>query len=377
MASQGQRSGGGRFVAATRSTRSTPSSTGSRPRSPATRSGAPVGAQEVHDVVFRVRFGGYDEWQVDLHLDRVERQLGELEERGGALRRAAAAWACRTGWRRPDAAAPLGPPTGWARRCRRRPPARDGPARPDGSADRRQPPPGSAGPMGRRTAPGGPPPMPQRPMPPGRAARRPVRRSRPAAASAPGSTRRARLRRPDGPSATSPPAHPDADAGRLPGPDDRLRRLRAAGRHGKMDMTAEIRMPDREPRGGRPDARPRWRRLMGAPGSAARRWVARRRWASPAATSRGSTSMRRTFQVRRFGSGYDPIQVDRLFEGVLAAVRPRPACRPRGRARPEPVRPGARRLLRGRGRRRPCGRSGTSCGAAEPSRKSTARRSQT
>src|SRR5205823_8627932 len=44
---------------------------------------APVTAQEVHDVVFRVRFGGYDEWQVDLHLDRVERQLDELEERGG------------------------------------------------------------------------------------------------------------------------------------------------------------------------------------------------------------------------------------------------------------------------------------------------------
>ena len=43
--------------------------------------GPPVGAQEVHDVVFRVRFGGYDEWQVDLHLDRVERQLAEFEER--------------------------------------------------------------------------------------------------------------------------------------------------------------------------------------------------------------------------------------------------------------------------------------------------------
>jgi len=41
--------------------------------------GAPVTAQEVHDVVFRVRFGGYDEWQVDLHLDRVERQLGDVE----------------------------------------------------------------------------------------------------------------------------------------------------------------------------------------------------------------------------------------------------------------------------------------------------------
>src|SRR5438046_2473907 len=45
--------------------------------------GTPVTAAEVHDIVFRVRFGGYDEWQVDLHLDRVERQLGELEERGG------------------------------------------------------------------------------------------------------------------------------------------------------------------------------------------------------------------------------------------------------------------------------------------------------
>src|ERR1044071_7633067 len=47
------------------------------------QAGPPVGAQEVHDVVFRVRFGGYDEWQVDLHLDRVERQLAELEDRGG------------------------------------------------------------------------------------------------------------------------------------------------------------------------------------------------------------------------------------------------------------------------------------------------------
>ncbi|WP_155390061.1 DivIVA domain-containing protein, partial [Catellatospora paridis] len=54
----------------------------------ATLNGAPVGpemrSQEVRDVVFRVRFGGYDEWQVDLHLDRVERQLAELEERPAA-----------------------------------------------------------------------------------------------------------------------------------------------------------------------------------------------------------------------------------------------------------------------------------------------------
>ncbi|HEY2674081.1 MAG TPA: diviva domain-containing protein, partial [Rugosimonospora sp.] len=30
--------------------------------------------------------------------------------------------------------------------------------------------------------------------------------------------------------------------------------------------------------------------------------------------------LRRTFQSRRFGSGYDPNQVDRLFEGILTAM---------------------------------------------------------
>ena len=52
----------------------------------ATLAGAPVDtpvtAQEVRDVEFSVRFGGYDEWQVDLHLDRLERQLAEMAERG-------------------------------------------------------------------------------------------------------------------------------------------------------------------------------------------------------------------------------------------------------------------------------------------------------
>src|SRR5512142_3136295 len=48
--------------------------------------GVPVAAAEGHDVVFRVRFGGYDEWQVDLHLDRMERQLVEAEQRGGLSR---------------------------------------------------------------------------------------------------------------------------------------------------------------------------------------------------------------------------------------------------------------------------------------------------
>ncbi len=42
-----------------------------------------VTAQEVHDVVFRVRFNGYDEWQVDLWLDRVEREIAEAERERG------------------------------------------------------------------------------------------------------------------------------------------------------------------------------------------------------------------------------------------------------------------------------------------------------
>ncbi len=41
--------------------------------------GSPVTVQEVHDVVFRVRFGGYDEWQTDLYLDRMERDLSDRE----------------------------------------------------------------------------------------------------------------------------------------------------------------------------------------------------------------------------------------------------------------------------------------------------------
>jgi hypothetical protein len=30
--------------------------------------------------------------------------------------------------------------------------------------------------------------------------------------------------------------------------------------------------------------------------------------------------LRRTFQPRRFGSGYDPAQVDSLFDGILSAM---------------------------------------------------------
>jgi hypothetical protein len=38
------------------------------------------------------------------------------------------------------------------------------------------------------------------------------------------------------------------------------------------------------------------------------------------AESQRVDQLRRTFQLRRFGSGYDPGQVDRLFENVLGAL---------------------------------------------------------
>src|SRR4051794_41798431 len=96
--------------------------------------GAPVSAQEVHDVVFRVRFGGYDEWQVDLHLDRVERQLAELEERGG--------------YGRPDGRPPMGDRGPAPERVPAGMPDRMGPP-PVGPPDRRGP--------GERMGPPGPP----------------------------------------------------------------------------------------------------------------------------------------------------------------------------------------------------------------------------
>src|SRR5205823_13712498 len=72
------------------------------------------------------------------------------------------------------------------------------------------------------------------------------------------------------------------------------------GRHGKMDMTTEIRMP---PEVGHP--------------------------AGPAGGGGGEIQridqLRRTFVPRRFGSGYDPHQVDRLFDGIIAAMSGRGA----------------------------------------------------
>jgi hypothetical protein len=72
------------------------------------------------------------------------------------------------------------------------------------------------------------------------------------------------------------------------------------GRHGKSDMTTELRMPEGGfDTGGFP---------VGPPTPA-----------MPPEAMR-IDQLRRTFQLRRFGSGYDRMQVDRLFEGIVDAM---------------------------------------------------------
>jgi DivIVA domain-containing protein len=210
--------------------------------------GAPVAAQEVHDVVFRVRFGGYDEWQVDLHLDRVERQLAELEERGGL----------------------------YGRGHEGRPPERMGPP-----PERMGPPPERMGPPPERM---GPPPERMGP-PPERMPPPPMRDERILPPMAP-PPMPARPVSPVPPPAMAPPYGRYDD----PSPGGYEQGFEP-GRHGK-DMTTEIRMPE----GGIGS--------MGMPGGDAQR----------------VDQLRRTFQPRRFGSGYDRIQVDRLFDGLINAM---------------------------------------------------------
>jgi DivIVA domain-containing protein len=265
---------------------------------------SPVAAQEVHDVVFRVRFGGYDEWQVDLHLDRVERQLGELEERVGFRPQ-----------ERPMAAADrLGPsdrlgPLGPMDRMGPGPADRLGPLDRMGAGDRLGPPPvpvmrddrmappdripmrddrmmppvpdRMGPPRDDRMMP--PPPQPQQ-MPP-QPMPRPVS---PMASQATGAFARFDEPRFDDSRYDEPTGSFGAGPGAGYEPFE-------PGRHGKMDMTTEIRMPPHD--------------MSGATG--------------PSGDMYRVDQLRRTFQPRRFGSGYDPVQVDRLFEGILATMSSR------------------------------------------------------
>ncbi|WFE27340.1 DivIVA domain-containing protein [Solwaraspora sp. WMMD791] len=308
--------------------------------------GSPVSAQEVHDVVFRVRFNGYDEWQVDLHLDRVERQLAELEERGPAARGSGAAAVP------PERLAP--PPR------EDRPIAAAAPALPA------------------RPVPAQPAPPPHDPYGGGGYPEQPAaagygRYDDPRGAGGyppPGGG-------PGGPPATPVPAGPHRGFG--PGPEGRFDGFEQ-GRHGKADMTAEIYFPDRRsgpagpPTGGHPQlpggmpgpggpgprdggfgprdggpgmpgpggpgfgghpgpgghsgaaghhATGGYPGVGGYPGGPGQPGLGTPPGGPPAGGGgdlQRVDQIRRTFQVRRFGSGYDPMQVDRLFEDILTAM---------------------------------------------------------
>ncbi|GIJ77028.1 DivIVA domain-containing protein [Micromonospora phaseoli] len=303
--------------------------------------GAPVASQEVHDVVFRVRFNGYDEWQVDLHLDRVERQLAELEERGGAVGRGGDARMgppdrMGPGMREDRGMSPVPQPPMPPRSM----PAQAGPPygrydeptgafaggydAPRGGYDA---PRGAAGPMG----PGAPMGHPGGPMGHGG----PPPRGLPAGPGGYGP--------PDGPGGYGPPdgpggyGPPDGPGGYGPpdgpggyGPPDEQRFDGfEAGRHGRTDMTAEIRLPDRDPRRG-PTGPPQPALSgpsMGGPPPMAGppAMTGPPMGGPPMAGPPGSDlyrvdQIRRSFQVRRFGSGYDPDQVDRFFESLLGGM---------------------------------------------------------
>lgn len=109
-----------------------------------------------------------------------------------------------------------------------------------------------------------------------------------------------------------------------------------AGRHGRADMTAEIRMPEhelRELRGGRgpagpppvPSQAPGGPPMappppMGGPPPAGPPMIGPPMAGPPGSDLHQVDQIRRSFQVRRFGSGYDPDQVDHFFESLLGAM---------------------------------------------------------
>ncbi|MEU8241667.1 DivIVA domain-containing protein [Actinoplanes missouriensis] len=340
--------------------------------------GPPVGAQEVHDVVFRVRFGGYDEWQVDLHLDRVERQLAEFEERGGRPAPDPLRDSMRGGLSAVPQAPPQGPPPGMMGAGG--PPGMGGQSMGgQGMGGQSMGGPGQFGP-----GPGGmgqlPPGGPQGPgMPGGNPAMNPAAaRMAPPTERLPAPVRDDRMMPPQMPpqmpqrqqqmpqsdpygrydEPTGYGQQPPQRQGPPPGYDqggydqggyDQPSRYDQGGfdqggfeqggydgfepgRHGKTDMTAEIRMPERDPRGGygapqMPNAMPGSPMPAGAPMSGPPQQQfgpPPQQFGPPVGEPGGELyrvdQLRRTFQPRRFGSGYDPMQVDRLFEGILQAM---------------------------------------------------------
>ncbi|RZT83172.1 DivIVA domain-containing protein [Micromonospora violae] len=306
--------------------------------------GAPVASQEVHDVVFRVRFNGYDEWQVDLHLDRVERQLAELEERNSAGRGADPRMADRLG--PPDR---MGPPMRDDRGMVPQPmPPRPMPAQAGPPYGRYDEPTGAfaggydaprGGGYDAPRGPAGPPMGPGGPMGPGPMGGHGMpQRGLPAGPSGYG---------PDDQRGGYGPDDQRGPGGYPPPPEESRFDGFEAGRHGRADMTAEIRMPERDLRdmrrgpagppplpqqgmGGPPMAGPPAVAgpPMGGPPMGGPPMAGPPMGGPPMAGPPGSDlyrvdQIRRSFQVRRFGSGYDPDQVDRFFETLLGGMQRR------------------------------------------------------
>ncbi|BCY14488.1 DivIVA domain-containing protein [Actinoplanes sp. L3-i22] len=335
------------------------------------QAGPPVAAQEVHDVVFRVRFGGYDEWQVDLHLDRVERQLAEFEERGGrpvdpmrdSMRGGLSAERSGAIDRGSiDRSGPIGQPSG--------PPALSGGMPRNGMA--------GAG-MGMGGPQGGPPPGPPQFGNPNQQQQfgNPNQQQFGGQGMNPGMAQTERLQMP--PQMPQRPQMPPQEqyggGGRYDEPTSyggqpqqpQLPQRNAPqgyeqqppqqqgydepttfggfepGRHGRTDMTAEMRMPDRDPRSGGYGGPPQMPQgpmgppmqpppsgmpgdpMGGPPGGYGQPPQQQQSHLGPPMGEPGGElyrvdQLRRTFQPRRFGSGYDPMQVDRLFEGILQAM---------------------------------------------------------
>jgi DivIVA domain-containing protein len=265
----------------------------------------PVAAQDVHDVVFRVRFGGYDEWQVDLHLDRVERQIAELEERVAPPGVGAQLRAAMNG---PMGAPPPLPirtpnahvPTSSLPRFDQQPY--------DNGRDPSYATTGGYSSLadGMREAPsyGFPGDLPQRPRPD--EIRRPDITGEIRRPDITGEIRRpditGEIRRVD-PYGAPPPAGYGAPVSSVPfrPPLDRPGGGYDTGSYNSVSNTGSFHSVSNTGS------------FSSIPASA---------YGPPpgGAESQRVDQLRRTFQLRRFGSGYDPGQVDRLFENVLGAL---------------------------------------------------------
>lgn len=254
--------------------------------------GGRVSASDVHDVVFRVRFGGYDEWQVDLHLDRVERQIAEIEERsmgpgvGAQLRAAMSSPMDRGGppppplpTRTPSAHAPTSTLPRFDQQQPFDPSRRDDSAYvPTGSF--------SALPHDSMREPSG--------SYPGFNSDLPRRGDMTGEMRRPeltGEVRQVPRNDPYGPSGGFGPVSPAAPPYR---PMDTM-----SGRGFDAVATGSFNPLPPQPSGG-----------FGGPPSGG-------------IESQRVDQLRRTFQLRRFGSGYDPSQVDRLFDTVAGALQGR------------------------------------------------------